>query len=208
MFPSNKKLFCFYPNVRCFSHGRLYPGRDEGDHWILLQNLTSLLVNVKLWNTLFLWVSQKKSFDRTLAKLECGERLERKPEKWKKSCQAPCFCQEEASLTIMWPSRRCLWGSWHQSSKWSKVCLDRLEPFIDEVYRKHQNLFLPDLASAHYALPTRALFDELFMPYVPQEAKPSICPQTPPSGGFFWNPKRVGLQGMLRSHFCIEKERK
>ena len=28
----------------------------------------------------------------------------------------------------------CLWGIWHQSWKWSRVCLDRLELFIDEVY--------------------------------------------------------------------------
>ena len=200
VFLSNKNLFCFYPNVKCFSYGRLYPGRDEGDHWIILQNLTSLLVNVQLWNTLFLWISQKESFDRTMAKLECGEKLERKPESEKKSCQAPWFCQEEASSTITWPSRRCLWGSRHQSLKWSRVCLDRPEPFIDKVYGKHQIQFLPDLPSAHYALPTRALFDELFMPYVPQEAKPSTCPQTPPSGGcFLLNPKRVGLQGKLRS---------
>ena len=50
---------------------------------------------------------------------------------------------------------------------------------------QNEILFLPDLASAHYTLPTQALFDELHIPYVPQEAKPSISHQTPPSGGIF-----------------------
>ena len=96
----------------------------------------------------------------------------------------------------------CLWGSWHQSLKWSTVCQDKLEPFIDEVYGKHQIriLFLPGPCTCSlYALPTRALFDELFMSYEHQEAKPPTYPQTPPSGRFWGNPKRVGLQGMLRS---------
>ena len=68
MFLSNKKLFCFHPNVQCFGHGRLYPGREEKDHWILLESLTSLWVNVQLFSTLVLWVSYKKSVNRNSAK--------------------------------------------------------------------------------------------------------------------------------------------
>ena len=78
----------------------------------------------------------------------------------------------------------------------SRVCL---KPFIDEVHGQNEILFLPDLASAHHALPNGALFDELYIPHVLQEAKPSTSPQTTASGGFLGNPERVGLQGMLGS---------
>ena len=44
---------------------------------------------MQLGNTLFLWVSQEKSVDRTLAKLECGEKLERKPESGRKVDKLP-----------------------------------------------------------------------------------------------------------------------
>ena len=72
---------------------------------------------------------QGKSVGRTLAKLECGEKLEG-TRKWKKSCQAPCFCQEEDPSTIMWPCWGCLWDSWHQSSKWSRVAWTGWSPSL------------------------------------------------------------------------------
>ena len=90
VFLSNNKLFCVYPYVKGFSYGRLYPGRDEEDRWTLLQNLTSLLVNVQLWNTYFVALGiPGKSADRYLAKLECGEKLEKKPESGRKVFKLP-----------------------------------------------------------------------------------------------------------------------
>ena len=53
----------------------------------------------------------------------------------------------------------------------------RLKPFVDEVRGEDKILFWPDLESAHYTLPTRALFEEVQIPYVPREANPPNVPK-------------------------------
>ena len=73
--------------------------------------------------------------------------------------------------------------------------------FINKVYWQNEILFLPDLASAHNTLPTQALFDELYIPYVPLEAKPHKSPQPPLSGGFLGNPEREEYLDKLK---CLE----
>ena len=61
----------------------------------------------------------------------------------------------------------------------------RLKPFIDEVHGEDEILFWPDLASAHYAHPTRALFEELEIPFVPRDANPPNVPKLRPVEDFW-----------------------
>ena len=184
VFLSNKKLFCLHPNVKCFSHARLYPGREEEGLWILLESLTSLRVNVQLLNALFLWASQKKSVNRTLAKLECGEKLERKQRRWKKSCQAPSFCQEEGffdnHVTVSRVPVRKL------SSKFD-VMKSLPEALHWQSIRTKRNSVLARPCKCSLHTSNSSLVRRVYIPYVPQEAKPSKSPEPQPSGGFLGN---------------------
>lgn len=56
----------------------------------------------------------------------------------------------------------------------------RLKRFIDEVHGDDEILFWPDLASAHYAKDTVALYEELEINVVPREANPPNVPQVRP----------------------------
>ena len=125
-----------------FSHGRLYPGlREKEDHWIFLESLTSLWVKVQLFNTLFLWVSQKNFLTELLPSLSVEKSQ-------KGTCQK---VEEKLSRSLFLPGggffnnhvtvSGCLWGSWRQNSRCSRVCL---KPFIDEVHGQNEILFLPD----------------------------------------------------------------
>ena len=62
-------------------------------------------------------------------------------------------------------------------------------------YGKHQILFLPDLASAHNALRTRALFDELSMPMCHKKQNPPHVPKLHPVEDFWGILKRLVCKG-------------
>ena len=135
----------------------------------------------------------RKSANRTLAKLESVEKLEKEARKWKKSCQAPCFCQEEASSTIVWPCRGCLWGSWHQSSKWSRVAWSpSLMKYMDKA--KFCSCQTLQVLITHFQLqPCSA---SSISRRCHKKQNPPHVPKLRPGKKFWGNPERVGLQGM------------
>ena len=146
--------------------------------------------------------TRRKKCWQNFGQVRVWRKVRKEASKWKKSCQAPCFCQEEASSTIMWPCRGACEEAGikvrsDQEFAWTGWSHSLMKYMENTKFCSCQTL---QVLIRHFQLEPCSTTSSCRM-CMPQEAKPSmaICPQTPTSGGYFGNPKRVGLRGMLRS---------